>query len=148
VAGLVVLAPHTHVEDVSLASIDAARRAYQSTDLKQRLARYHDDPDSAFWGWNRIWLHPSFRNWSIEHELDAIRCPLLAVQGAGDEYGTLEQIRGIARRVPQARLLELADCGHAPHKDRPDALVEAVARFFESAGSSGKRAGNAVALDS
>jgi pimeloyl-ACP methyl ester carboxylesterase len=144
VAGLVVLAPHTHVEEVSLASIDAARGAYQSTDLKQRLARYHDDPDSAFWGWNGIWLNPSFRAWSIEQEITSIRCPLLAVQGLDDEYGTLEQIRGIARRVPQTQLLELADCGHSPHKDQPAALIDAVARFFDSAGASGKRAVDAA----
>jgi pimeloyl-ACP methyl ester carboxylesterase len=144
VAGLVVLAPHTHVEEVSLASIGTARSAYQSTDLKQRLARYHDDPDSAFWGWNEIWLNPSFRAWSIEDEIAPIRCPLLAVQGLDDEYGTLEQIRGIARRVPQTRLLELAHCGHSPHKDQPAALIDAVARLLVPAGSAGKTAGQGV----
>jgi pimeloyl-ACP methyl ester carboxylesterase len=139
VAGLVVLAPHTHVEDVSLASIGIARSAYQSSDLKQRLARYHDDPDSAFWGWNGIWLDPSFRVWSIEEEMASIRCPLLAVQGIDDEYGTLEQIRGIARRVPQTRLLELAACGHSPHKDRPAALIDAVVKFMSSTGHAPRR---------
>jgi len=148
VAGLVVLAPHTHVEDVSLASIDAVRVAYQSTDLKQRLARYHDDPDSAFWGWNGIWLNPSFRAWSIEDEIASICCPLLAVQGLHDEYGSLEQIRGIARRVPQTQTLELADCGHSPHKDQPTALIDAVARFLASAGAGGKRAVAALSQQS
>src|SRR4030095_9954706 len=95
VAGAIVLAPHIMVEDLSIESIAKAREAYLSTDLKQRLARYHDDPDSAFWGWNDIWLHPPFRAWTIEDEIAAIRCPLLAVQGVEDEYGTLEQIRGI-----------------------------------------------------
>jgi pimeloyl-ACP methyl ester carboxylesterase len=130
VAGAVVLAPHILVEDRSVASIEQARHAYETTDLKQRLAKYHDDPDSAFWGWNRIWLHPPFRQWAIEDEIASIACPLLAVQGVDDEYGTLEQIRGIARRVPQTQLLELPACGHSPHKDQPAALIAAVATFL------------------
>jgi pimeloyl-ACP methyl ester carboxylesterase len=130
VAGAIVVAPHILVEDLSVTSIAKAREAYQQTDLRQRLARYHDEPDSAFWGWNDIWLHPPFRSWTIEAELAAIRCPLLAVQGLDDEYGTLEQIRGIARRVPQTQLLELADCGHSPHRDQPAALIAAVTQFM------------------
>jgi pimeloyl-ACP methyl ester carboxylesterase len=131
VAGCIVLAPHILVEDLSVTSIDATRRAYLETDLRERLARHHDDPDSAFWGWNRIWLHPPFKAWSIEAELAAIRSPLLAVQGLDDEYGTLEQIRGIARRVPQTELLELPDCGHSPHRDQPDRLVAAARDFID-----------------
>jgi pimeloyl-ACP methyl ester carboxylesterase len=130
VAGAIVLAPHIRVEDLSVASIARARSAYLETDLRARLARHHDDPDSAFWGWNDIWLHPPFRHWSIEEEIAAITCPLLAVQGLDDEYGTLEQIRGIARRVPATRLLELPDCGHSPHRDQPQALIAAATRFI------------------
>lgn len=132
VAGAVVLAPHILVEDVSVASIEKARIAYETTDLRQRLARHHDDPDSAFWGWNRVWLRRDFRGWSIEQEIASIRCPLLAVQGVDDEYGTLEQIRGIARRVPGTELLELPDCGHSPHRDQPEALIAATARFLQA----------------
>jgi pimeloyl-ACP methyl ester carboxylesterase len=132
VAGAIVLAPHIVVEDLSVASIAQARDAYRDTDLKQRLARYHDDPDSAFWGWNDIWLHPPFRQWSIEREIESIGCPLLAIQGIDDEYGTLEQIRGIARRVPQTRLLELPDCGHSPHKDQAARVIAACVAFIQS----------------
>jgi pimeloyl-ACP methyl ester carboxylesterase len=133
-AGAIVLAPHIVVEELSVASIEKARDAYLHTDLPQRLARYHDDPDSAFWGWNRIWLHPPFRQWSIETEIASIRCPLLAVQGQGDEYGTLEQIRGIARRVPHTELLELADCGHSPHRDQPERVIGTVVAFVRAHG--------------
>lgn len=130
VAGAIVLAPHIMVEDLSVSSIESARLAYLETDLRDRLARYHDDPDSAFWGWNRIWLYPPFRDWSIEHEIGTIACPLLAVQGLDDEYGTLEQIRGIARRVPQTALIELPDCGHSPQRDQPEKLIVASADFL------------------
>ena len=130
IAGTIVLAPHILVEDVSVSSIAKARTAYLETDLRQRLARHHDDPDSAFWGWNDIWLRPDFRHWSIEKEISTITCPLLAVQGLDDEYGTLEQIRGIALRVPQTRLLELPDCGHSPHRDQPDKLIAAISDFI------------------
>jgi pimeloyl-ACP methyl ester carboxylesterase len=131
--GAIVLAPHILVEELSVTSIEQAREAYLHTDLRQRLARYHDDPDSAFWGWNDVWLSAAFRHWSIEEEIAAIGCPLLAIQGLDDEYGTLEQIRGIARRVPQAKLLELPDCGHSPHKDQPEAVIEAVTGFVREA---------------
>jgi pimeloyl-ACP methyl ester carboxylesterase len=129
VAGTVVLAPHIVVEDLSVASIEQARVAYATTDLRQRLARHHDDPDSAFRGWNDIWLDPAFRDWSIEDDIAGLTGPLLAVQGLDDEYGTLAQIRGIARRLPHTELLELAACGHSPHRDQPAALMQAVVAF-------------------
>ena len=132
VAGAIVLAPHIDVEPKALASIERARQAYLHDDLRQRLARYHDDADSAFWGWNQIWLDPAFRDWSIEAEIGSIICPLLAVQGIDDEYGTLAQIHGIARRVPQAQLLELADCGHSPHRDQPERLIEVADTWLRS----------------
>lgn len=131
-AGAVLMAPHILVEDRSVASIEAAREAYRSTDLPQRLARHHDDADRAFWRWNRIWLDPAFRSWSIEAELDAIRCPLLAIQGLDDEYGTLAQIRGIAARVPGTRLLELPDCRHSPQRDQPQAVIDAVCTLMQA----------------
>jgi pimeloyl-ACP methyl ester carboxylesterase len=131
VAGAIVLAPHIVVEDLSVQSIAKTRSAYLETDLRERLARHHADPDSAFWGWNDIWLHPPFRHWTIDAEIGAIRCPLLAVQGLDDEYGTLEQIRGIAQRVPHTELLELPDCGHSPHRDQPAAVIAAATEFLQ-----------------
>jgi pimeloyl-ACP methyl ester carboxylesterase len=132
-AGLVVLAPHILVEDISVASIEQARLAYLNTglepSLKQRLAKHHANPDSAFWGWNNVWLSEAFRSWNITTELAHIRCPVLAIQGLDDEYGTLAQIRGIRDAAPHTQLLELPACGHSPHKDQPLAVVEAVVRW-------------------
>jgi pimeloyl-ACP methyl ester carboxylesterase len=132
ISGAIVVAPHILVEALSLSSIELARLAYLETDLRSRLARHHDDADSAFWGWNHAWLSPAFAHWSIEDEIATITAPVLAVQGLDDEYGTLEQIRGIARRLPQTQLLELAACGHSPHRDQPAALIQATAAFINN----------------
>ena len=101
---------------------------------EQRLAKYHDDPRLGLLGWNRIWLHrrPSAA-WSIEDEIASIACPLLAIR-AWTTYGTLEQIRGIARRCRRPRLLELPQCGHSPQRDQPEAVIEAVASIGRATG--------------
>jgi pimeloyl-ACP methyl ester carboxylesterase len=125
-----VLAPHVFVEDVSISSIERARDTYLTTDWKVKLARYHDDPDSAFWGWNGIWLDPAFRSWNIEAMLPAITKPVLAVQGEDDEYGTMAQVDSIARHVPQAQLLKLAACGHSPQRDQPQRVIQATIDFI------------------
>jgi len=135
VAGVVAVAPHVFVEDVSVASIAKARDAYRTGDLRDRLARHHADVDSAFYGWNDIWLSPAFRGWNVEREIATIACPVLAVQGEDDEYGTLEQVRAIARRLPKTRLLVIPNCGHSPHRDQPEILSREAGRFIVAAAS-------------
>jgi pimeloyl-ACP methyl ester carboxylesterase len=130
-AAVVTLAAHVLVEDISVTSIAAAKTAYETTDLRAKLARYHADVDSAFWGWNRIWLHPDFRSWNIEEFLPHITCPVLAIQGEDDEYGTMEQMRRIGAKVRNVELLALEDCRHSPHRDQPDAVFEAITRFID-----------------
>ena len=129
-AGVIAVAPHIMVEEESIASIAAARTAYLTANLKDGLARYHDDPDAVFWRWNNIWLDPAFRAWSIEDRLPLIRCPVLAVQGANDEYGTMAQIDGIARSVPEAHLVKLPASRHSPQRDQPAPLTAAVVEFL------------------
>ncbi len=130
VAGVVAMAPHVFVERYGLDSIAAARRAYLDGDLREKLVRYHDDVESAFWGWNDIWLHPDFVAWNIEGLLPEIACPVLAIQGVDDEYGTMEQIDRLEGGVRGARRLELAACGHSPHRDQPEAVLAAVTSFL------------------
>lgn len=132
-AGAIVLAPHIFVEDISVDSIRAAREAYLHQGLREKLARYHDDVDSAFFGWNDIWLSPVFRSWNITPELAVIRCPLLAIQGKQDEYGTMRQIHGVRSQCPQTRILEVDDCGHSPHRDQPARLISSVEDFLRHA---------------
>ena len=129
VAGIIALAPHVKVEELTVRSIAAAKAAYLDTDLRARLSRYHADVDSAFWGWNRIWLDPAFRNWNIEALLPSVRCPLLAIQGEDDEYGTMEQVASILRAVANSRLLALPACRHAPHRDQPQEILKAAQEF-------------------
>lgn len=130
--GIIVFAPHIMVEEQSIRSIEQARTAYLAGDLRQRLARHHDDTDSAFWGWNDIWLNPAFRHWNLTQAIKSITCPVLAIQGLDDAYGSLEQIHGIKRVLPQTELLELADCGHSPHKDQFEKVIEASCAFLHS----------------
>ena len=134
VAACVVMAPHVMVEDVSLASINEARHAFEQGGLRERLARFHDDVDAAFWQWNDVWLSPAFRDFDIRAEIAAIGAPLLAIQGLQAPYGTLAQIDEVARAVPRAELLKLPDCGHSPHRDQPEAVTAAIADFLHRAG--------------
>ncbi|HEX3639121.1 MAG TPA: alpha/beta hydrolase [Paraburkholderia sp.] len=129
-AGAVTIAPHVFVENISVESIAQTKQLYETTDLRSKLSRYHADVDSAFYGWNDIWLNPAFREWRIVDELSAIRQPLLAVQGHDDNYGTMAQIDTIGERVPHAQLVKLDACGHSPHRDAPVALNEAIAAFI------------------
>jgi pimeloyl-ACP methyl ester carboxylesterase len=128
-SAVIAMAPHVLVEDISITSIAQAKIAYETTDLGKRLGRYHANVDSAFWGWNDIWLHPDFRAWNIEEYLPSIAVPVLAIQGEDDEYGTMEQIDRIARQAKDVDLVKLADCRHSPHKDQPEAVIAAVGGF-------------------
>jgi pimeloyl-ACP methyl ester carboxylesterase len=130
VRALILEAPHVFVENVGLRSIFVAKTAFETTPMRDRLARYHDDPEGAFWGWNRIWLDPAFRTWDIQALLPRIRCPVLEIQGADDEYGTLAQLDAIERAIsgPVERLV-LADCKHSPHRDQEEQTLAAMTRF-------------------
>lgn len=134
-AGAVAIAPHVFVEDLSIAGIRHTKAQYEAegahSALRARLARYHDDVDSAFYGWNDVWLSPAFRSWSIVDALRTIRCPLFAIQAHDDHYGTLAHLDAIAAQVPHARIETLARGGHSPHRDVPDALNDAIARFVQ-----------------
>jgi pimeloyl-ACP methyl ester carboxylesterase len=129
VCGLVLLAPHVFVEPLTLASIRQTRDSYLRGELRERMARHHDDVDAAFWGWCDMWLHPDFRAWNLEGDAALVTVPTLLIQGADDPYGTLEQLDRIEARIrgPVSRLV--VPGGHSPHLAAPDQVVAAVARF-------------------
>lgn len=129
VAGVVVMAPHEFVEEATLAGIRQACEAWESTDFPRRLAVYHKHAERVFREWQQVWLSPAYRDWSVEEYLPLIRCPVLAIQGEGDEYATMRQIEVIAEKTPGTELLKLRDCGHSPHRDQPQAVLEAITGF-------------------
>jgi pimeloyl-ACP methyl ester carboxylesterase len=130
--GVIVVAPHVIVEQKSVDAIAEAKVAYETSDFREKLARYHDDVDSAFYGWNDIWLNADFRRWDITGVLASIECPLLALQGYDDEYGTMAQIDLIQQHVDHAQLTKLTDCGHSPHRQAGALLNDEIAEFINA----------------
>ncbi len=128
--GVALIAAHFVVEDVCIASIQAAKTAYETTNLRERLGKYHTDPDNAFMGWNGAWLDPDFRSWRIDDLIPTIRVPVLAIQGSEDEYGTEEQLNILAREAycPVETVL-IKGAKHAPQLTHADATLGAVSAF-------------------
>lgn len=127
---VVVMAPHLMVEEIAVTAIASAAVAFESGSLRERLARHHADVDGAFWQWNDAWLSPAFRSFDIRPDCRRISAPLLAIQGLGDEYGTLAQLDELALAAPQTVQLRLAACGHSPQRDQPDGTLKAIADFL------------------
>jgi pimeloyl-ACP methyl ester carboxylesterase len=141
VAGVVLLAPHVVVEDITLAAIRRTREAFLGEGLRERMARHHDDPDAAFWGWCDVWLDPAFPAWSIEEEAARLRAPALLVQGADDPYGTLDQLDRIEARAPGRVERLVVPGGHSPHLEAEDAVVARIAQFVALDGRDVRRGG-------
>ncbi|MCO5132102.1 MAG: alpha/beta hydrolase [Xanthobacteraceae bacterium] len=130
VRGVALMAPHFVVEDISIASIAQAKAAYESGDLKQKLARWHHDADNAFHGWNGAWLDPRFHDWDISDSLAYIRVPVLIVQGENDQYGTVRQIEVAQEECYcPVDVALLPGVGHSPYREAPDRTL-AVLRDF------------------
>ncbi len=149
VEACIVMAPHLFVEDISIAAIQAAREAFVQGDLRQRLAKFHADVDCAFWQWNDVWLKRAFRSFNIEAECRKITCPLLAIQGLDDPYGTMAQIDALddseqnfsiqTSQLPAKNmhrvLLKLEQCGHSPHKDQTQKVLSSISEWLALIGS-------------
>jgi pimeloyl-ACP methyl ester carboxylesterase len=130
VRGVVAMAPHVFIEPLCLRSIDKAAEAFEKTDFGVKLARHHRDARKTFYGWADVWLDPGFKGWDIRSKyLTGVRCPVLGIQGFDDEYGTMAQLDEL-QRFSKAELLKLEQCGHAPFRDQPDKVLEAVTAFI------------------
>ncbi|MDH3668882.1 MAG: alpha/beta hydrolase [Paracoccaceae bacterium] len=130
IRGLMLIAPHFFTEPSGLAAIAEARDAFEAGDLRARMAKYHRDPENAFWGWNDAWLDPGFADWNIADAIDYWRVPVLAIQGTEDRYGTRAQIAEIESRIYAPLDVALIEgCGHSPHAEAPDRTLAEVADF-------------------
>ncbi|MEJ6390816.1 alpha/beta fold hydrolase [Gymnodinialimonas ulvae] len=127
----VLMAPHFFTEDVGIAEIARADTQFRRSDMATRMAKYHRDPTATFRGWADAWLDPEFRAWTIEAALPKITCPILALQGRQDQYGTLAQIEAVRRNVASAQTLVLDDCQHVPHLEQPERTLAALLRFMQ-----------------
>jgi pimeloyl-ACP methyl ester carboxylesterase len=132
---LVLEAPHVFVEPACIESTRRIAKKYERTRLRKRLTRHHGrNTDSMFRTWTDVWLRPEFRQWNIEEYLPAIKCPTLVVQGADDQYGTLRQLGAVVTQVGgPVQSLVLARCGHSPHSERPDEVLDTAVRFVRKA---------------
>ena len=132
VAGIITEAAHVFVEDVTVQGIKRAVEVYESTDLKTRLARFHgSNTELMFRGWADIWLSLEFRNWNIEEHLPHVTCPLLAIQGKDDEYGTPAQVEAIVGKVTgPARASMIDNCGHIPHIQAMEKVFSEMVSFI------------------
>ncbi len=128
----IVEAAHIFVEDVTLAGIHEAIKAFHETNLPERLAKYHGNKvETIFKAWTETWTNPSYRNWNIEHFLPKIHCPLLFIQGENDEYGSLEQVLKTVEQVKgYSEKCIIEKIGHTPHKEAPNETLQAAGRFI------------------
>ncbi|KAF3996761.1 alpha/beta fold hydrolase [Glaciimonas immobilis] len=133
VVSLVLEAPHVNVEQGAVDGIVVARRAYETTDFRPKLARHHRDVDHVFWSWHDVWVSVSFQDWNIEQCLAQIQIPALVIQGLKDEYFSMGQAELIVAGLPEAQLLALENCGHSPHRDQEGAVLRAVIAFINDA---------------
>lgn len=130
VRGIVLMAPHFFTEPMGLAAIDEAKQAFRDGDLRERLAKHHNDVDHTFMGWNDVWLDPAFARWNVSDVIDHLRIPALAIQGRQDQYGTLAQIEELdSRAYSPVDVTVLDGCKHAPHQDQPEQTLAAIAEF-------------------
>jgi len=138
VRGLALMAPHVFLESVNSNSIAAACTQFETTDLAQRLGRYHRDPRKTFYLWADAWTDLESSGWNIEEVLPGVRCPVIAIQGTDDQYGTMAQLDAIARQVRgPCELVKLEGCGHSPFRDQPEETADAIVRFVDAMNAEG-----------
>lgn len=131
VTACIVMAPHLMVEDKSVQAIQAAKVAFQQSDLRQRLSKYHADVDCAFWQWNDVWLSDAFKSFDIQSDCLAIQAPVLAIQGEDDAYGTLRHVQDLHTASVVQRAV-LPRCGHSPYRDQPSLSQSLVVDFVKN----------------
>ncbi|MFK7854752.1 MAG: alpha/beta fold hydrolase [Granulosicoccus sp.] len=132
VRGLILIAPHFFTEPQQLSAIRQTKDTYEQTNLREKLARYHDDVDKAFFGWNDAWLNPDFQDWNISDSIEYWRVPVLVLQGMQDKYGSIAQINEIENRIyAPLDVVLLENCQHSPHLEQTDITLNAIADYLQ-----------------
>ena len=132
IRGLILMAPHFFAEPMNLAEIERARTAFETTDLKAHMAKYHRDPVATFRGWNEAWLDPGFKDWDVTDVIDYLRIPALVIQGRQDQYGTHKQVDVIeSRSYAPVDVAMLDDCRHSPQFDQPEKTLALIKDFCD-----------------
>ncbi|MEB2318901.1 MAG: alpha/beta hydrolase [Pseudomonadota bacterium] len=129
---VVAIAPHVFIEAVTIEAIARTRAAWHTDGMAERLARHHSDPAATFDGWTGAWMSLEMADWNIESFLPAIDCPVLAIQGDADQYGSLEQVHRVGRGTADGTVIELAGSRHSPHLDAPEATAAAIVEFLRA----------------
>lgn len=134
IKAVIVEAAHIFVDHLTLAGIAEAVKTYETTNLAERLAKYHGNKvDTLFKAWTKTWTRTDYQDWNIEYILPEITCPLLFIQGEADEYGTLEQVEKTISQVSgKAEKFIIPNTGHTPHKEAPEIVLNNVIPFIEN----------------
>lgn len=131
--GVISESAQAFVEERTLAGIREARQAFARPEQMARLRKYHGDKSEwVLSAWVDTWLSEAFRQWNLNESLARVQCPVLAIHGDSDEYGSLQQPERIASLPPgPTTLAVLEGCGHVPHREQPDQVLEAVTAFLQ-----------------
>jgi len=124
---VVTEAHHVLIEKQSLEGINSVVKAYEKGRLKPALQRFHGDKvDKMFYGWANTWLNKGTDKYFLYDELKKITCPVLAIQGENDQYGTYAQMQAISDYCAKSEILWIENCGHVPHFEYRIKVVEKV----------------------
>lgn len=132
VSAVICEAGHIFVEEITLKGVYDAWEAYKTTNLPERLQKYHGDKvETLFKAWTETWTRDDYRTWNIEYLLKGIICPLLFIQGEADEYGTLDQVvKTVSQVSGSAEKYIIPGIGHTPHKEAPDLVLKKAVEFI------------------
>ncbi len=132
--GVISEAAHVFLDEISISGLKSAREAYVNGNLHSKLKKYHKEKtDSMFFTWIDIWLNYNNKDWNIEQHLKNIKCPVLAIQGTEDNYGTPQQMYSIKNNIKgRGEILLIENCGHAPHHEEREIVEKEIIKFIQN----------------
>lgn len=131
--GIITEGPHIFVEDLTRKGVSDALEAFNTTDLKERLQKYHgDNTEDLMAAFTKIWLSEKYRPWTMEPSLPRIECPVLVIQGEEDEYGTMNQVNRVLELVSgKAEKFVVPSVGHTVHKEAAEVTLKRATSFIK-----------------